>query len=183
MRAMEKTGFLALALIVVVSVVLEGGAQQPATTNSVGMSLVLIEPGIFRMGREGSRDTWEEQPAHEVTISQPFLISATEVTQDQFRQFKPDFLGTASFAPIAAGRSWDDARAFTEWLSRKEGRPYRLPTEAGWEYVARTGFRRSAAAGEGTGGQGERLGRQEHARWRPGVVSRLVRRIPAREAG
>ena len=126
MISMDKTRFLASALIVVASMVLTSGAQQPAQTNSVGMKLVRIEPGTFLMGSEGSRDTWEEQPAHEASISQPFLISETEVTLDQFRQFKPEFSGTAAFAPLAAGMSWEEARAFTEWLSRKEGKPYRL---------------------------------------------------------
>ena len=108
-------------------------------TNSLGMQLVGVESGTFPMGSEISRDLWNEQPVHEVTISKPFLVTETEVTIDQFRLFRNEFQGTAGFEPYAAGVSWHDAVAFARWLSRKEGRTYRLPTEAEWEYVARAG--------------------------------------------
>ena len=113
---------------------------QPAfLTNSLGMTLLRIEPGTFLMGSAIKRDLWNEQPVHEVVLSKPFFISETEVTVAQFRQFKPDFEGTSAYRPYAAGVSWHDAVAFTEWLSKKEGKLYRLPTEAEWEYVARAG--------------------------------------------
>ena len=115
-------------------------------TNSLGMTLVRIEPGTFPMGSAISRDLWNEQPVHEVTISRPFFITETEVTAEQFRRFRKDFEGTAAFAPYAAGVSWGDAVAFARWLSEKEGRPYRLPTEAEWEYVARAGSDEPSAA-------------------------------------
>jgi hypothetical protein len=108
-------------------------------TNSLGMTLVRVEAGTFPMGSEISRALWNEQPVHEVTISQPFSIMETEVTVEQFRRFRKDFEGTSAFAPYAAGVSWADAVAFAEWLSKKEGKPYRLPTEAEWEYMARAG--------------------------------------------
>ncbi len=120
--------------------------EADSDTNSLGMKLVRIEPGTFPMGSEISRDLWNEQPVHEVTLSGPFLITETEVTVEQFRRFRKEFEGTSAFEPYAAGVSWSDAVAFAEWLSKKEGKPYRLPTEAEWEYVARAGSDDPSAA-------------------------------------
>ena len=55
-------------------------------------------------------------------------IGRTEVTIEQFRQFRADYVGNPIYAPYVAGVSWNDANAFCDWLSRKEGKPYRLPT-------------------------------------------------------
>jgi len=110
-----------------------------AYTNSIGMKFVWISPGSFQMGSTLGRDYWDEQPVHKVTISSAFYISETEVTASQFRQFKAEFVGTGGFSPYAAGVSWYEAAAFCEWLSNKEGKPYRLPTEAEWEYACRAG--------------------------------------------
>ena len=49
-------------------------------TNSLGMTLVRVQPGTFPMGSEISRDLWNEQPVHEVTISRPFFITETDLT-------------------------------------------------------------------------------------------------------
>lgn len=113
------------------------------------MRLVQVRAGEFVMGEpEPMVDCWDESPAHRVTISQDFAMGETEVTLDQFRQFDPDFTGTAEFAPFAAGVSWDQAVAFCEWLSKREGKPYRLPTEAEWEYACRAGTRSAYWSGD-----------------------------------
>ncbi|NBP81960.1 formylglycine-generating enzyme family protein, partial [bacterium] len=113
------------------------------------MKLVPIEPGTFTMGQDGpsvsgadkmalhhtefrSAD-WDEKPAHRVTITQPFHMSVTEVTLGQFRAFEPDFRkGKAADDEAVGGITWTRAVAFCEWLSKKEGKTYRLPTEAEW---------------------------------------------------
>jgi len=114
-------------------------SQAQTFVNSVGMKMVRIGPGASAMGSTLGRDYWDEQPVHQVIISRTFYVSETEVTAEQFRQFKAEFAGTAEHLPYAAGVSWYEAAAYCEWLSKKEGRPYRLPTEAEWEYACRAG--------------------------------------------
>ena len=113
-------------------------------TNSLGMHMVPIASGSFVMGSE--HGSWDERPRHEVTISQLFHISATEVTNAQYEQFRAEhkqLRGKLGFSEAddeaAIFVSWPDAVAFCRWLSDKEGRPYRLPTEAEWEYACRAG--------------------------------------------
>lgn len=140
-------------LVAALSAVALRAAESPAAfTNSLGMRLVPIASGKFRMGETQATPTkvfgqaaylargdWDEHPVHEVAITQPFFIADEEVTSAQFRAFRADFRGAEEFAPHASGVSWDEAVAFCAWLSAKEGKTYRLPTEAEWEYVARAG--------------------------------------------
>ena len=116
-----------------------GKVHEKEHTNLLGMKMIHIEPGTFMMGSDLDRDYWDEKPIHKVTISKPFYISEMEVTAEQFKQFKEEFVGTAEHLPYAAGVSWYDAVAFCKWLSKKEGKHYRLPTEAEWEYTCRAG--------------------------------------------
>jgi sulfatase modifying factor 1 len=154
--------FLVLLIFALSSVCSVGQTAAPVT-NSVGMKLMRIEPGTFTMGQDGppledylrqkrygemhkdvDRIDFDETPAHQVTIMQPFHIGVTEVTVAQYRQFDPSFKtkdpkSKPADEDAASGVTWEKAVAFCEWLSKKEGKPYRLPTEAEWEYACRAG--------------------------------------------
>ncbi len=119
-------------------------------TNSLGMKFMRIEPGSFVIGQDGPAADykvkehaarfddadWDEKPAHRVTINSAFAIGVTEVTCGQYRPFRP-VKGADDDA--VTNISWEDATAFCDWLSKKEGKTYRLPTEAEWEYACRAG--------------------------------------------
>ncbi len=110
-------------------------------TNSIGMELVRIEAGSFWMGSNDG--DFDEKPAHDVTISRAFYMGKYEVTNAQYEMFDPghggirhyDFDHQDNEAVILV--TWDDANDFCRWLSEREGRRYRLPTEAEWEYACR----------------------------------------------
>jgi sulfatase modifying factor 1 len=105
-----------------------------------------IPEGWFRMGCESGRD--DEKPEHQVWID-AFELAAFQTTNGQYARFVEDmqhapplFWGDPNFAhselPVIAV-SWFDAVAYCDWLSRKFGKRYRLPTEAEWERAARGG--------------------------------------------
>jgi formylglycine-generating enzyme required for sulfatase activity len=142
-----------LLLIILTFVIFSVCAKRsPHFNNSVGMKMILIPEGSFLMGEQQNIPTetfdingylrtgnYDEKPVHEVTISNSFYISETEVTIEQYKKFRSEFRGNKEDAPYVAGISWNDAQKFCQWLSEKEGKTYRLPTEAEWEYVCRAG--------------------------------------------
>ena len=130
---------LAILLAVVFGCGTGSASAAEPIVNSAGLKLVPIGGGEFVMGSEQKPGNWDERPRHRVTLTAPFYIAETEVTAEQFHQFKPNAPLTPAYAPFAAGVSWNDAVAYCAWLSAREGRHYRLPTEAEWEYVCRAG--------------------------------------------
>ena len=114
----------ALALLVLVACTGREKFVEPRT----GIRFVRIDSGAFDMGAGRER--------HRVTLTRPFLMSATEVTQRQWTAMmgsNPSFRIDPD-APVERV-TWFDAQ---EYL-RRLGRGYRLPTEAEWEYACRAG--------------------------------------------
>jgi formylglycine-generating enzyme required for sulfatase activity len=105
--------------------------------------LIAVPQGVFTMGSNSSDPS--EKPAHRVTVTAPFAIGKTEVTVEQWHACVeagacPRINETAR-APGSPARdiSWDDAQVYVKWLTKTSGKPYRLPTEAEWEFAARGG--------------------------------------------
>jgi formylglycine-generating enzyme required for sulfatase activity/CHAT domain-containing protein/lipopolysaccharide biosynthesis regulator YciM len=127
--------------------------------NSLGMRMVPLQGGRYAMGAPaaGSRDGGNERPQHFVHLSKAFYIANCEATVGQFRRFvaatgyktdaekannkqtwkSPGFAQYDSHPVVCV--SWNDATQFCRWLSKQDGRKYRLPREAEWEFACRAG--------------------------------------------
>jgi formylglycine-generating enzyme required for sulfatase activity len=114
--------------------------------NSIGMKLAFIPAGEFQMGSpEDEPDRSGDETQHTVTITNPFYMQTTEVTQGQWTALMvtEPWKGQQHVKEgpnyAASYVSWDDAVAYCKKLSEKESKTYRLPTEAEWEYACRAG--------------------------------------------
>ena len=112
--------------------------------------MVVVPAGSFLMGSlpdEKHRIKWED-PRRRVTIPRPLAVGRYEVTFAEWDACLADG-GCAGHRPFdwywGRGRrpvtnvSWEDAKAYLRWLTQRTGRPYRLLSEAEWEYAARAG--------------------------------------------
>ncbi|HMT58747.1 MAG TPA: SUMF1/EgtB/PvdO family nonheme iron enzyme [Ottowia sp.] len=142
-------------------------AQQVSSRNALGIAMVTLPAGSFRMGSclvRPERDVFLgracENPDHDAKINETpqhvvnvptFQLAKTEVTLRQFKQFivatGRESLVDAQFmqhnnqgdsSPVVRV-SWNDAQEFVRWLNQVDGGGWRLPSEAEWEYACRTG--------------------------------------------
>ncbi len=120
----------------------------PASIVAQGELIPMIEipAGNFYMGTLGEDENYDEAPMHKVYISKPFKMGLTEVTNAQYELFCPEhksLRGKNGFSSeddeAVVFVTYQDAVAFCDWLTRKEGKTYRLPTEAEWEYACKAG--------------------------------------------
>jgi sulfatase modifying factor 1 len=108
--------------------------------------IVCIPEGFFLMGCEQGQDN--ERPVHRVWLDR-FGLAKFPVTNAEYKFFldatgaaPPPFWSEPMFADPrnpAVGVTWDEAVAYCEWLSERNGKMFRLPTEAEWERAARGG--------------------------------------------
>ncbi len=118
------------------------------------MDLVRIPAGDFVLGDPAGYP--DERPREVVTISRPFWIGTCEVTNEQFRRFRPSHDSGSEpmlwlkwhpghFAALNQPRqpvcrvSWHEAAEFCAWLSQQTGKEFTLPNEAQWEWACRAG--------------------------------------------
>jgi formylglycine-generating enzyme required for sulfatase activity len=136
----------------------------------VKMDFVLIPKGKFKMGSpKEEKDHKADEVLHEVEITRPFYLAKYPVTQEQYAALmgkNPSYYSSAGggmetvksldtkLFPVEQV-SWSDAQAFCKKMQEtdKQKRPFRLPTEAEWEYACRAGTTTSFSFGSVLNGQ------------------------------
>lgn len=120
--------------------------------------MVVVPGGTFTMGSPENEEGRfvDEGPQHPVRIT-AFAIGKTEVTFAQWdacvadggcNRYHSDDRGWGREQWPVINVSWADAQVYAAWLSQKTGKPYRLPSEAEWEYAARAGTKTRYTAGD-----------------------------------
>lgn len=111
-------------------------------TNSVGMQFALIPAGTFTMGSPGTeKGRGDDEIPRKITFAKGLYVGVHTVTQEQWQSImgnNPSHFKGEKNLPVEHV-SWSDCREFCKKLRGKDNKPYRLPTEAEWEYACRAG--------------------------------------------
>jgi formylglycine-generating enzyme required for sulfatase activity len=143
--------------------------------------MVVVPPGVFRVGAspDDAAATASEHPTRLIGIAKPFAIGRDEVTIAEYAAFAkatrrsmpacPDYTeveerGKLPMTCVSA----TDADAYAQWLAARTGRPFRLPSEAEWEYAARAGATGPFANGRRLAPGNANIGRSQHLTVRVG---------------
>jgi len=121
--------------------------QQAETASQTEYGMVLVKGGCFDMGDIFDTGADDEKPVHTVCVGD-FHLGKTEVTQKQWKDIVGDNPSRFECDDCPVERvSWHDVQGFIKKLNEKTGMNYRLPTEAEWEYAARSGGEKEQWAG------------------------------------
>ena len=129
-----------LVAVIVVGVTAPVVGKDP---NKLSLPFGVVKAGQMTMG-EDRQGGFDEKPSHAVRITRSFAIATRVISNAEYEQFDPKhrkYRGVTRISKKADDPavyvSWHDAVAFCRWLSKRDGMPYRLPTEAEWEYARR----------------------------------------------
>lgn len=124
-------------------------AKTGGEASAVNMEFVMVKGGCYRMGDSFGSGYADERPVHEVCVND-FYMGKYDVTQGQWKEIMgnnlSEFDRCGDDCPVE-NISWNDAQDFIAKMKWKIGKNYRLPTEAEWEYAARSGGKKEEWAG------------------------------------
>ncbi|MBI5196649.1 MAG: SUMF1/EgtB/PvdO family nonheme iron enzyme, partial [Nitrospirae bacterium] len=121
----------------------------PYTDPLTGMEFIFVKGGCYQMGDTFGDGNNDEKPVHEVCVDDLYM-GKYEVTQKEWTGIMgsnpSSFKDCGDNCPVEKV-SWNDAQEYINKLNSKTGKNYRLPTEAEWEYAARSGGKNEKYAG------------------------------------
>jgi formylglycine-generating enzyme required for sulfatase activity len=150
---MNKAPLQVASLVFACALLLSGAPHSSASGGPIPpIPVVAVKGGCFQMGDTFGGGGQDEKPVHQVCVDD-FSMGKYEVTQEQWQAVmgtNPSQFALGGQYPVERV-SWHDAQLFILRLNRLGDMKWRLPTEAEWEYAARSGGKKQRFAGAGEG--------------------------------
>ena len=155
LRNSKQTALCLLASFFILTLCTANGAAETISTGPLPFSdcpncpmMMPIPSGEFQMGSptEIYPSRKSEQPVRKIQITHSFALAISPVSVDQWHKCVTDKIcqqrpakGSPDPSQPVTDLSWRDVRTYIDWLNKVTGKPYRLPSEAEFEYAARAG--------------------------------------------